>query len=140
MNTNRILLSERLRELQDMAQAANQIIEGQELQLELAPEEWVYPDMPEFEVRLIKTTYDQEGYILDTDVDETTKDLYGIFDLVMEAESFSCSPPKGAGWWSSTHTCMYTGQFEENSIHVEGLTDEEWDTLHDLADFYGCNY
>lgn len=137
---NRIVLSEKLRELQDLAQAARQIIEGQELQLELAPGEWEHPDLPEFEVALIETTYGRDGEILDTEVEESTRDLYSIFDLVREAEEFSCSPPKGEGWWSTTHTCMYTGCVTEHSIHVRGLTDEEWKDLHDLADFYGCYY
>ena len=133
MSVNRIWLSHKLAELQEMAWEANAIIENQHLPVPPAPAEWTCPDFPQFRVNIVEVVLDPEGVPLSTETDELTTDLQGLLGYIEECRDFSNYPAEGSGWWSCSQTCMHTGQITENTIHVEGLTDEEWTTLHHLV-------
>lgn len=133
MTVNRIWLSHKLAELQEMAWEANAIIRNQNLPVPNAPAEWTCPDFPQFRVNIAEVEYDLEGGPLHTEVDELTTDLEGILGYIDECTYFSNYPAQGAGWWSYTSTCMYSGNLTENTVHVEDLTDDEWTTLHHLV-------
>ena len=133
MSVNRIWLSHKLAELQEMAWEADAIITNQHLPVPNAPVEWTCPDFPEFRVNIVEVVHDPEGEPLHTEIDERTTDLEGLLGYIEECNVFSNCPARGEGWWSYSHTCMYTGQITENTVHVEGLTDDEWTTLHHLV-------
>ena len=133
MTVNRIWLSHKLAELQEMAWEANAIIENQNLPVPNAPVEWKCPDFPEFRVNIVEVVHDPEGEPLHTEIDELTTDLEGLLGYIERCNDFSNYPAQGVGWWSYTSTCMYSGNLTENTVHVGDLTDDEWTTLHHLV-------